>query len=136
VDKHGLSGLETVALLRRTDDFSEQFSTPDDPRFWIRFEAPLGDTVTVTDLLFGALDEYQMAATFGHALELIGQRKPQEFLFRDLGAVDAPATARAAARVERMLEAWVMRQRRFIVGRAFEFRDDKVDLRITLKTFD
>lgn len=133
LDKHGLSGFETIGLVRRSDDFSEQFSTPGDPKFWIRFEKPLGDAVVVSDLLFGGFDEFRMAGALSHALEAVGARKPSQLIFQNLGHVDVPETAAAVERADRVIEAFVMRQRRFVVGRELRFRRDKADLVITLR---
>lgn len=135
LDKHGLTGFESTGLVRRSDDFSEQFSAPDDPSFWIRLAKPIGEAVVVTDLLFGECDDLRMAGALGQALDIVGIRKPSQLIFQNLGHVDAPETAVAVQRADRVVEAFVMRQRRFIVGRNLSFRLDKVDLVVTFRNF-
>lgn len=136
MDKHGISGFEEIALKQRSDDFSDQFSTPIDPKFWIRIEQPLTDRLFVSDMLFGEQDEYVMANAFLQALATLGLPKPTEIVFRNLGGVDDPRTATEAQRVEKVVEAMVMRQRRFIIGREYEVRREKIDLVFHFKHFE
>lgn len=135
MDKHGLTGFETLPLARRSDGFSEQFSLPGDDRFWIRFDAPVGDPLIVTDFFPGDLDTYQMAAALLQALAALGMRRPERLVFRNLGAPEAPETAKSVETIERVLDAAVARQRRFIIGRETHIRRGKLDLEVTFKTF-
>lgn len=135
MDQHGITGFEQTDLRRRSDDYSEQFSVSEDPKFWIRLEKPLGETLTVSDLLFGAKDEYFMAAAFAQALVMLGLKNPTAIRFQNLGYHDDPATSKVVDRIERFAEAMVARQRRFMVGRDLQVRRDKVDLVIALHNF-
>jgi hypothetical protein len=136
MDKHGISGFEDRTLVRRSDDFSEQFSDPADERFWLRIEKPLGDPVRVTDLLFGSHDELDMAHALGHALQLLGLNRPSSIVFTNLGHADDFATAQAVVSAQKVAEAMVMRQRRFIFETRTALDHGKVDLVITFRNFD
>ncbi|MEM6587434.1 MAG: hypothetical protein AAF641_03220 [Pseudomonadota bacterium] len=136
MDKNGLTGFEELTLQHRSDEFSDQFSTPADPRFWIRIEKSFSGGVVISDMLFGDQDEYVAANAVVQVLHALNTPKPTEIIFRNLGGVDAPETVQTAQKVERMVEAMVMRQRRFIVGREYETRREKVDLVFRFKHFD
>jgi len=135
-DKHRLTGFESLTLNRRSDELSEQFSTPSDPRFWIRIELPLSSRVLVTDLLFGEQDEYVIASALSQALTVLGVSKPTEIVFSNLGPVGDGKTTEDAQKVERVVEAMVMQRRRFIIGRDYEIVRDKVDLVFRFKIFE
>ena len=135
-DNHGLTGFESLTLNRRSDEFSAQFSTPGDPRFWIRIELPLSSRILVSDLLFGEQDEYVMASALSQALNALGVSKPAEIVFSNLGSVGDRKTTEDAQKVERVVEAMVMHRRRFIIGRDYEIVRDKVDLVFRFKTFE
>lgn len=135
MDKHGLSGLEVLPLQRRSDDFSEQFSLPGDPKFWIRYELPLGTPLIVTDFFPGALDTYQMAAAFLQSLAMIDQGRAERIIFRNLGDPSDPDTQDALQEHFRVLDAVVSRQRRFVIGRETHVRRGKLDLEVEFKSF-
>lgn len=135
MDKKGLTGFEKISLNQRSDEFSEQFSTPVDRRFWIRVETPWSDRVVISDVLFGDQDEYAMGDALLQALSLLNIRQPTELVFRNLGSPDDVETGIKAQRIERMVEAMVMHQRRFIVGRDFDISRDKVNLVVRFKHF-
>ena len=122
--------------MRRSDDYSEQFSDPEDPRFWIRIEKPLGDTVVLSDVLFGEQDEYRMASAIGQALETLGLRRSRKMIFKHLGPASEWETGEKLARMEKVVEALVTRQRRFIVARKPEVERGKVSLVVSFKSFD
>jgi len=136
MDKHGISGFEDRTLVRRSDEFSEQFSDPADPRFWLRFERPIGEPIRVTDLLFGQQSEYGMAQALGQALQILGARRPQSVVFLNLGPAGDPSTEQAVVRVRRVVEAMVLLQRRFISAVHGEVDRGKVDLHVTFRSFD
>jgi hypothetical protein len=136
MDKHGISGLEDRDLVRRSDDFSEQLSDPADDRFWVRIEKPLGDHLRVTDLLFGKQDELGMAHALGQALLTLGVNRPSSIVFTNLGHADDFATGQAVVRVRKVVEAMVLRQRRFISETRTIIDDGKVDLIVAFRSFD
>lgn len=136
MDKHGLTGFEELTLHQRSDDFSEQFWTAHDPRFWIRIELPCNERVEISDLLFGEQNEYAMANALLQVLSTLGISKPIELAFSNLGYVNEQKTAEDVQKVERVVEAMVMRQRRFIIGRDYDIVREKVDLVFQFKHFD
>lgn len=136
LERQVVSGFEDRPLIRQTDEFSEQFSDPRDPLFWLRFEKPLSGTVVVTDAIFGQRDEIGMAQALAQALTLLGHRRPEALLFVDLGLAEDFLTGAAVVRVQRTVEAMVLLQRRFISAVVSEIQDGKVSLRIAFRNFD
>jgi hypothetical protein len=136
MDKHGIYGFEQRTLFRRSDDFSEQFTDPDDERFWLRIEKPVADSVRVTDLLFGKQDELGMAHALGQALLTLGLNRPSSIVFTNLGHADDFATGQAVVRAKKVVEAMVLRQRRFISETRTTIAHGRVDLIVAFRSFD
>ena len=109
-----VSGFGGFALDLRLDEFSAQFSRPEDPHFWIRIARPTSGDLVVTDFFSGGFDDYQMAAALAQALERLELRRLGSLAFRKLGPVGAADTAEAIRQVNRVLDAFAVLTRRFI----------------------
>lgn len=136
LDRRDFSGNGSKRLHRRSDEFSEQFSDPEDPHFWLRIAAPFSTQIVFTDLMFGSYDDHGMANALSNVLAMIGFTRPQSLTFTKLGSPDEFTTGRTVARIRQVLEIMVLRQRRFITDVRTEVVRGSVNLTVSFQHFD